>query len=332
MPTILIAEDNMEMRETLEQLFKFYKYAVISAENGKEAVKISQNDCPYVILLDAHMPVMDGFTACKKIKSNKKTKEIPVVFLSAKFIESDNKIEGFNLGADDYLLKPFNSKELVTRINAIIEKNQVLKNLREENKELSNSNLNINKKLSQLKESVLDDSMSKMTDSITGLYKNNYFLLRLKEEFNRSLRFNIYTTVILIEVDNFKQIVKNYGESLGDYIIMKMANVILNNTRVVDIASKHKNGKFRILLPQTDLHGGKIEAKKLKKTLESENYKNQHLADLNNVKRKRKIDLENIKINIAVKTFPSDIKIESEKKLLNIVEAQLKDEKQGTKK
>ena len=186
MPTILIAEDNNEMRDTLEQLFNFYKFSVITAENGKVAVQKSQEETPDVILLDAHMPVMDGFTACKKIKGNNKTKEIPVVFLSAKFIEADNKITGLELGADDYLLKPFNSKELVTRINAILQKNQVLNKLREENEELSHSNLNINKKLKQLTESTLDNSINSMTDSLTGLYNNTYFLHRLKEEFNRS--------------------------------------------------------------------------------------------------------------------------------------------------
>jgi len=320
MPTILIAEDNKEMRETLEQLFTFYKFSVITAENGKIAVQKSQKEKPDVVLLDAHMPVMDGFIACKKIKSNKETKEIPVVFLSAKFIEADNKITGLELGADDYLLKPFNSKELVTRINAILQKNQVLNNLRLENEELSYSNLNINKKLKQLKESTHANSM---TDSLTGLYNNNYFLLRLKEEFNRSLRFNIYLTVILIEVYDFKRIIKNYGNQVGEYILMKMANIILNNTRVVDISARYKNGKFRILLPQTESHGGLIEAQKLQNALESENYKNEQLADLNNVKRKRKLDLDKIKINLGIKTFPTDKKIQSTTRLLNLIEEEL---------
>ena len=325
MSKILIAEDNLEMRETLEQLFQFYKFSVITAENGKIAVKKTQEEKPDVVLLDAHMPVMDGFIACKKIKSNKKTREIPVVFLSAKYIESDNKITGFNLGADDYLLKPFNSKELITRINAILQKNMVLKKLKEENEELSYSNLKINKKLKQINESTNEDPSVNMTDPVTGLYRNNYFLLRLKEEFNRSLRFNIYITVILIEIENYKQIVKNYGNSFGDYIIMKMANIILNNTRVVDIASRYKKGKFRILLPQTDAHGGKIEVQKLKQALESENYKNHHLADLKQVKRKRKFNLENLKVNLAQKTFPCEQKIESEDKLLKMLENELKE-------
>jgi len=327
MPKILIAEDNNEMRETLEQLFKFYKYSVITAENGKIAVQKSQKENPDVILLDAHMPVTDGFTACKKIKSNKITKDIPVVFLSAKFIEADNKIAGLELGADDYLLKPFNSKELVTRINAILQKNQVLQELRDKNEELSISNLSINKKLEQLKEANPEDPIDSMTDSLTGLYNNNYFTIRLKEEFNRSIRYNIYLTVILIEVDEFKRIIQNYGNQLGDYILMKMANIILNNTRVIDISARYENGKIRILLPQTESRGGHIEAKKLKKALESENYKNEQLADLNNIKRRRKIDLENITISMGVETFPTVKKIRSEKILLNLVDKKLTKEK-----
>jgi len=327
MPTILIAEDNEEMRETLEQLFNFYKFSVVTAENGKLAVQKAQNEKPDVILLDAHMPVMDGFTACKKIKGNKKTQEIPVVFLSAKFIDADNKITGLELGADDYLLKPFNSKELVTRINAILQKNQVLKELRIQNEELSYSNLNINKKLKKLEKSTPDESVDLMTDFLTGLYNNSYFLKRLKEEFNRSVRYNIYLTVVIIEIQDFKRIVKNYGTELGDYILMKMANIILNNTRVIDISSRLNNGKFRILLPQTESNGGLIEAQKLQNALESVSYKNEKLADLDNVKRKRKLDLDNIKINLGVKTFPTNIKVQSEKKLLNLVEEELNNAK-----
>ena len=331
MPTILIAEDNNEMRETLEQLFTFYKFSVITAENGKIAVQKSQNDNPDVILLDAHMPVMDGFTACKKLKGNKKTKEIPVVFLSAKYIEADSKITGLELGADDYLLKPFNSKELVTRINAILQKNQVLKELRVNNEELFFSNLTINEKLKQLKESNLEVSKKDLTDSLTGLYNNSYFLLRLKEEFNRSTRYNIYLTVILIEIDDFKQIVQNYGSQLGDYILMKMANIILNNTRVVDISAKYTNGTFRILLPQTESRGGQIESEKLKNALESENYKNEQLADLNDIKRKRKIDLDKVTISMGVVTFPTNKEIHSENDLLKLVKKELSIEKSNKK-
>ena len=148
-------------------------------------------------------------------------------------------------------------------------------------------------------------------------------MLRLKEEFNRSIRFNIYLTVILIEIEDFKRIVKNYGSQLGDYILMKMANIILNNTRVVDISARYKNGKFRILLPQTESKGGLIEAQKLKIALESENYKNAQVADLDNAKRKRKLNLENIKVSMGIKTFPTDQKVQSEKKLLSLVEEDL---------
>lgn len=331
MPTILIAEDNSEMLETLEQLFTFYKFSVIKAENGKVALNKSEQNQPDIILLDAHMPVMDGFTACKKIKGNKKTKHIPVVFLSAKFVDADNKITGIELGADDYLLKPFNSKELVTRINAIIQKNQILKNLQSINKELSYSNFNINEKLKKLKKSNLSDSKNIMTDPLTGLYTNSYFLLRLKEEFNRSNRYNIYLTLILIEIDYFDRIIQNYGNQVGDYVIMKMANIILNNTRVVDISARHKKGEFRILLPQTETHGGKTEALKLKNSLESENYKNEFVADLNNVKRKRKIDLAKISVSIGVVTYPTNKEILSEKGLLKYVKSELTKEKMQKK-
>ena len=73
------------------------------------------------------MPVMDGFQACKILKEKNKTKEIPIVFLTAKFIMERDRQTGLQLGADDYIVKPFNSKELVSRMKTILRKNQLMK-------------------------------------------------------------------------------------------------------------------------------------------------------------------------------------------------------------
>ncbi len=88
MPRILIVDDNFDMLDTLEHLFSFYQFDVLKAVNGKQGVEAAEKHLPDIILLDADMPVMNGFEACKILKKKRKTRQIPVVFLTAKYIDA----------------------------------------------------------------------------------------------------------------------------------------------------------------------------------------------------------------------------------------------------
>ena len=147
MPSILIADDNAEMLETLERIFALYEFDVYKAENGKKAIEIAEKELPDLIILDAKMPVMDGFEACKILKNNHHTRDIPVVFLTANYIQPTDRVTGLQLGADDYLLKPFNSKELVARVKSIIKRNEILRMLKDENHRLAETTKKIQREL-----------------------------------------------------------------------------------------------------------------------------------------------------------------------------------------
>lgn len=113
-PLVLIVDDNVNNLKVLgNQLKEFYKTAV--ALNGIEAVNFISNKIPDLVLLDIMMPEMDGFEACNVLKKNPETKDIPIIFLSAK-IDKDSIVKGFDLGAADYITKPFNQSELLARV------------------------------------------------------------------------------------------------------------------------------------------------------------------------------------------------------------------------
>ncbi len=121
MAKILIVDDEAKIREVVkEYAMLIHGFEVEEAENGYEAItKVEHQDFD-LIILDIMMPVMDGFTACREIK---RIKNIPVIMLSARDEEYD-KLHGFDLGVDDYVVKPFSPKELMARINAVIKRNQ----------------------------------------------------------------------------------------------------------------------------------------------------------------------------------------------------------------
>ncbi|MCB1179044.1 MAG: hybrid sensor histidine kinase/response regulator [Leptospiraceae bacterium] len=113
---ILIVDDNQKNIQVLGTLLSSHNYKIIVANNGVQALKIIDKYLPDLILLDINMPEMDGFEACKILKSQENTKEIPIIFLSAK-VEKEDIVKGFKLGAVDYVTKPFDHLELVTRVN-----------------------------------------------------------------------------------------------------------------------------------------------------------------------------------------------------------------------
>ena len=112
---ILVVDDNMDMVDLLKSILEIEGYDVIEAFNGKEALDKSKQQKPDYIILDIMMPVMDGWEACKKLKGCQKTLHIPIAILTAR-INPEDKKKAFQLGAEDYLTKPFDPDELLQRI------------------------------------------------------------------------------------------------------------------------------------------------------------------------------------------------------------------------
>lgn len=116
---ILIVEDEKDIVKMLEYNLKKEGFLVSSSRNGEDAVKAANTDRPELILLDLMLPGMDGLEVCRQLKRENKTASIPIIMLTAKSQESD-KIVGLELGADDYVTKPFSPKELIARIKAVL--------------------------------------------------------------------------------------------------------------------------------------------------------------------------------------------------------------------
>ncbi|MBX3058823.1 MAG: response regulator [Anaerolineae bacterium] len=122
MTNILIAEDDNDIRELIVLTLRFHGFNVDSAEDGQAAVEKAQQNPHYdVILMDVRMPRMTGYQACRALKDNEQTKNIPVIFLSAKGQEQEIQT-GIEAGASDYILKPFSPDDLVKTIQRVLDK------------------------------------------------------------------------------------------------------------------------------------------------------------------------------------------------------------------
>lgn len=126
-PAVLIIDDNPDIRALLREMLK-NDYAVLTAENGEDGLKLATEYVPDLIISDVMMPVMDGIEMCRRVKADMRTSHIPVLMLTACALD-EQRVEGYDVGADGYLAKPFNSKVLISRCRNLIEGRHRILNL-----------------------------------------------------------------------------------------------------------------------------------------------------------------------------------------------------------
>lgn len=150
MKKILLIEDNKDVRENTAEILGLAQYKVLTAKNGKEGVELAQREKPDLIICDIMMPVLDGHGVLHLLSKNNETSGIPFIFLTAKSERSDMR-KGMEMGADDYLTKPFDDVELLNAIESRLKKNDVLRKEFTKNMEGINSFLNEAKNIDSLK-------------------------------------------------------------------------------------------------------------------------------------------------------------------------------------
>lgn len=133
---ILIVDDEPDILELIEYNLQKEGYQVTTARNGQEAVSLAKKNIPDLIILDIMMPVMDGIEACRIMRAMPDFKNTFMVFLTARS-EEYSEIAGFNVGADDYIAKPIKPRALVSRINAILRRNTVTEEVKENKLEIA---------------------------------------------------------------------------------------------------------------------------------------------------------------------------------------------------
>src|SRR5688572_13578210 len=150
MKKILLIEDNKEMRENTAEILELANYKVFTAKNGKDGVEVAQKEKPDLIICDIMMPVLDGYAVLHLLAKNSETAGIPFIFLTAKAERSDFR-KGMEMGADDYLTKPFDDIELLNAIEARLKKTEISKTSFSKNLDGLNAFLNSARDFGDLK-------------------------------------------------------------------------------------------------------------------------------------------------------------------------------------
>ena len=171
------------------------------------------------MLLDVVMPDIDGFAVCRWLKMNAETRDIPIIMLTVRTALAD-RVEGLNIGADDYLAKPFDDQELEARIFAALRVKAAHAELRDRNQQL---------------ESMLHSVEAlASTDALTGLFNRRRFADVLRREFAVTKRYKNTLSCLLLDLDHFKQINDRFGHDAGDQVLKEVARRITGSLREVD--------------------------------------------------------------------------------------------------
>jgi diguanylate cyclase (GGDEF)-like protein len=229
-PTILIVDDTKENINILLSLLE--DYDVVVALNGKKALKIVEINEVDLILLDIVMPKMDGHEVCKILKSQVKTKEIPILFITAN-TDDDSIEKSFALGCVDYVTKPFKPTELLARIKTHLQLGQTLKYL----------------------------EYVATRDSLTGIYNRGKFF---------ELGFDIFSSgknifAVMIDIDKFKNINDTYGHPFGDKVIKKVAKTIVDNIDENTIFGRLGGEEFALIMQDNNLDAVTQRIEKIRK-------------------------------------------------------------------
>lgn len=255
----MIVDDNPQNIKYLAEIVNRNGYEYIMILNGNQALKSVENEKPDLILLDIMMPDLDGYKVCESLKNNEETKDIPIIFITAK-TEINDIIKGFEIGGVDYVTKPFNSVILEARIKTHLE----LKISKDELKNSIEELRDINEKL---KQEIKHSEFLANRDYLTGIYNRRYMMERLKEEYNKFKRSKQKFTIGILDLDDFKKFNDTYGHECGDFILVSMTKAILDNIRESDCFARWGGEEFIFMLSDTGINGAEILMEKVRKMI-----------------------------------------------------------------
>ena len=257
---ILVVDDLPDNVEILRARLTSRGYDIATASSGEEALQAVHDDPPHLILCDVMMPGIDGYEVSRRIKTDDHLPFIPIILVTA-LNQTEDIVQGLNVGADDYIAKPYNFQELEARVRAMLRIKRLQDELDQKNRELEVAN----KRLRKLS----------ITDGLTELYNHRHVHQLLRDEFERSARTEEPVAVAMLDLDRFKNINDTYGHPTGDVILYETARILKETAREIDMVGRYGGEEFIAILPNTDEEEAGRFAERVRHAVEGHLYRDE---------------------------------------------------------
>jgi two-component system cell cycle response regulator len=235
--SILVIDDEPPTAELLRVACKNKPYDILEVNCGEAGLMAAAAEYPDLILLDLMMPDIDGITVAQSLKNDPRCRNIPIILLTS-VKDTDAKVQAFAAGADDFINKSFKWEEIEARIASMLRKRDFLLSLESEVKNLTATNKH------------LEELM--VLDAKTGLHNFGEFQRRLRAEWNRAERYKIPLSLILFDLDKFKEVNDTRGHQAGDRTLQQFSTLVTGGARANDVAARYGGEEFAMILPHTD--------------------------------------------------------------------------------
>ena len=247
---LILAEDDQIASKLIMHYLEGSSYHIESFTNGMDTLTRAQQGDVDLILLDVLLPDMDGFEICQRLKEMPQTRNIQIVMVTG-LKDMESKVRGIEIGADDFLVKPVNKEELLARVNALLRRKE---------------------RFDRLSADYEKALQSAITDQLTGLYNHAYFKQFLPLEIERSRRQHHPLTLLLFDIDDFKEYNDSLGHLEGDRILRELGLLIKDYVRKIDLAARYGGEEFAIVLAYTDTNGALATAERLRYAVETSSF------------------------------------------------------------
>jgi two-component system cell cycle response regulator len=221
-PKVLIIDDSPDVHRLMTVRLKNEGIDLYSALSGQEGIEKAKDLLPTLILLDLEMPMMHGVEVLAQLKTNPITHDIAVIVVSANQHAAD-KVKVFDLGAVDYVVKPFELTELRVRLRQALKMQELIHML----------------------------AQRAQLDGLTGLWNRAFFNTRWTQEYSRSLRYGTPISVAFIDIDHFKSVNDTFGHSAGDAALCGVARLLVKECRQHDLVCRYGGEEFVVMMPET---------------------------------------------------------------------------------
>ena len=237
-----------------------YLYELRLAKRAKEALELFKSFQPDIIILDVYLSGSTGLEVCRQIRQqNRYGSYVGIIFVTGEQTPELTKM-GLELGADDFCHKAETTTELLARIRSVIRTKKMADSLKLANEKLRAAN----ERLAKIT----------ITDDLTNLYNMRYFKRRLNQEYVRAERYKKFLSLIMLDVDHFKQINDHFDHLMGSYVLGEIGRLIATSIRSLDIAARYGGDEYVIILPETAPKGAYTMAERIRSCIANANFDN----------------------------------------------------------